>query len=185
MSIWDSYGAPTFGLEDCKIATWLAVGSYETAVDVPSIQLLGHNLETVNAILEGDDKHTAVHSTIVGGEIRMRFGSISFAAYTVLTGKDPYEYGTTPTRTKLLRINSTNFPYIGIVGKSVAVEGTGDLHVFLPKAKIMEGFEVQMEYGGFAIPEVTLRLVANDNGAFAEYFEHETAEAVVMPPQYS
>ena len=82
----DSYGAPQFGLNDVKVATWNATDDYDTAVDVPSVQLMGTTLQTVSAQLEGDDEITASAARAIGGEVRVRFGSISIAALEIMLG---------------------------------------------------------------------------------------------------
>lgn len=184
MSIFGSYGAPQFSIEDCKIATWNATNDYGTAVDVPSIQMMGGRIRTMSGELEGDSKITAVAARAIAGEVRVRFGSLSLAALEVLIGNSSVECGSTPSRQKLFKISGgDNMPYVGICGQSLAEEGVGDTHVFYPKAKITSDFDlVQMEYGRFIIPEVTMMAVPDSTYGVVELIPHETATAVVIPP---
>lgn len=180
----DPFGAPQFSLEDAKIATWNATNDYGTAVDIPSVQQMGGRLRMMSGELEGDSQITAVASRAIAGEVRLRFGSISIAALEKLIGNASTLCGTTPTRQDLLKIaGGDNMPYVGIIGQILAEEGTGDLHVFYPKAKITSDFDlVAAEYGRFIIPEVTLMAVPDSTYGIVELIEHETATAVVIPP---
>lgn len=184
MSIFDSYGAPQFGLRDCKIATWSATGSYGSAVDVPSVQLMSVDYQTVNAQLEGDDAITATHATAISAQVQLRFGSINFAAYEVLTGVSSIGSYTSPNR-DLLSLGTINFPYIGVIGKANAVEGSGDFAVFIPKVKVMEGFSVSMEYGNFAIPEITLMGVVDGGWNIVNFIRNASATTLTLPPTLS
>lgn len=87
MSIFGDYGSPEFGLDDVKVGTHDGDGTYTGLVDVPSVQLLNMDLQTISAILEGDDRRTDMHAIAIGGTVRFRFGSIPFDALEILTGK--------------------------------------------------------------------------------------------------
>jgi hypothetical protein len=178
----DEYGAPQFGLADCKIATWTSTGVYGTAVDVPSVQMLSPTFETVSAELEGDDQITDAHAQRRSVEITMRFGSISLDALEILTGVSDVESGTTPSQKRTLTMTAAKYSYIGICGKAVATQGSGDLHLFIPKAKIMGNFAVKLEYGQYSIPELTLKGVADGAYGLGQIIEHETAVVVALPP---
>jgi hypothetical protein len=180
----DSFGAPTFGLNDVKIATWNSTNSYGTAVDVPSVQLMGAIMRVVTAQLEGDDKITATASRAIGGQSQIRFGSVSIAALEVMIGNSSTASGSTPNQQDHLKISGgDNMPYFGICGKALAEEGSGDLHVFLPKVKITSDVTLaSLEYGNFAIPELTVEAVDDATYGIINLVEHETAAAVAIPP---
>lgn len=174
-----SFGAPQFGVSDVKIAAYTSFLNYGTNVDVQSVQMYGVNIETVTADLEGDDIITAVHAKRIVAEVNMRFGAIRLSVFATLLGQAIDDY-TTMAR---LDINQGNFPYIGVCGRLDAVEGSGDLQIFVPKAKVTSGLEnIGGEYGSFTIPEVTLRAVADDQGVMAYLLMHSTLTAVVVPP---
>lgn len=178
----DAFGAPQFGLEDVKIATYNATDDYATAVDIPSVQLMGTVMQMVSAQLEGDDKITDSHSQVIGGQVRIRFGSVSMAALEVLLG-----IASTPSGPNLqdhIKISAgTDMPYFGICGKMSATQGGGDLHVFLPKVKIMEDVTLaQAEYGNYLIPEVACQAVDDDTYGVINLIEHSTDTAIAIPP---
>lgn len=180
----DAYGAPTFGLRDCKIASWTSTGVYGTAVDVPSVQMMGATLQQVAAQLEGDDSIQATAARAIGGQVQLRFGSVSIGALEVMTGQSATSSLSTPNQVKGLKIaGGDNMPYFGIVGQAYAEEGDGDLHVFIPKCKITGDIQLaNLQYGQFAIPEMTVQAVDDATYGVIYLIEHETAVAVAIPP---
>lgn len=180
----DSYGAPQFGLEDCKVAQWIATNSYGAAVDVPSIQMMGVTLNQVTAELTGDDEITATASRSIGAEVRIRFGGVSLAALEVLLGIDTTTQNAEPAEVKQLKITGGNrMPYFGIVGKALAEEGAGAFMVFLPKVKVTSDVVLaSLEYGAWAIPEVTARGVADATYGIVNLIELQEDAAVQIPP---
>ena len=184
MSIFDAYGAPQFGLRDVKIATWNSSDSYGTAVDVPSVQLMGAVLQIVSAMLEGDDEITASAARATGVEARIRFGSVNVAALEVLLGNTATSSVASPNEVKQLKVSGgDNMPYFGMVGKALAEEGSGDFHLFIPKLRIMSDVELAtLEYGQFAIPEFTAQGVSDSTYGVVNLVENETAKSVSIPP---
>lgn len=180
----DTFGAPQFGLADVKIAAWNSTGSYGTAVDVPSVQMMGVTLQQVSATLEGDDAITATAARAIGGTVQLRFGGISLGVLEILCGNSITSSLSTPNAVKSFKLSGgDNMPYFALCGKALAEEGTGDTHVFVAKAKITGDFAIAMlEYGRFAIPDVTAQFVSDDTHGLLKIIEHETAVAVAIPP---
>ncbi len=177
----DAYGAPQYGLNDVKVATWNATNDYGEEVDVPSVQLMGTVLGIVSAQLEGDDKITASAARAIGGQCRMRFGSVSIAALEVLLGISSTASGAAQDELKIS--GGDKMPYFGICGKVLAEEGSGDLHIFLPKCRIMSDVTLaEAQYGQFIIPELTVQLVDDDTHGLIRLIEHAAAAAVAIPP---
>jgi hypothetical protein len=177
----DSYGAPQFGLNDVKIAVWNATDDYGTAVDIPSVQLMGTVLAVIAAQLEGDDKITDSAASTIGGEVRIRFGSVSIAALEVLLGISSTASGSAQDHLKIS--GGEAMPYFGICGKIKATQGSGDLHVFLPKVKIMDNVTLaEAQYGQYMIPEVSAQAVDDDTYGIVNLIEHATAADVAIPP---
>jgi hypothetical protein len=126
-------GGPQFGLSDAKIATWTAAGAYGTVTDVMSVQMVGVTLQYSSAQLEGDDAITATAARAIGGQVTLRFGSISLDVLAILTGK---AVGTISSVEQVAIEGGDRMPYFGLIGKALAEEGSGDTWVFVPKAKI-------------------------------------------------
>lgn len=179
-------GSPQFGLADVKIAAWTGAGAYSTAVDVMSVQLLGANMDVVSAELTGDDQITAQASRAIAGTVTLRFGGISIAALEVLIGNTATSSIVSPNNIKNLRIGGgDNMPYVGLIGRAVAEEGSGDFLLYIPKARVMGNITIaQLEYGTFAIPSVELRAVHDASYGIINLITRETAStaALVLPP---
>lgn len=180
----DSYGAPQFGLSDVKVATYNATDDYATAVDVPSVQMLGVSLQQVSAQLEGDDQITDSQSSAIGTETRLRFGSVSLAALEVMLGQSISSSGSSPNQVQQIKMSGGDkMPYFGIVGRADATQGSGDTQVFIPKCKIMGDVTLaSLEYGQYAIPEMTVQAVDDTTYGLVIVIEEETAAAVAIPP---
>lgn len=179
-----AYGAPQFGLADVRIATWNATDDYSAEVDVMSAQALNTVMRVVSAELTGDDQITATASRAVGAQITMRMGGVSLEALEVMTGSSPASSLTTPNEVKNLRIlGGQRMPYFGVVGKALAEEGQGSFEIFIPKCKIMGDVNlVQMAYGEFAIPEMTVMAVGDESYGIVNMIPVETDRALTIPP---
>lgn len=183
-TIFDDFGAPSFGLNDVKIAVWNGDGTYGTAVDVPAVQLMRPTIKVVSAQLEGDDQIVATGSRGIGTELVLRFGSLNINAMAVMVGVAKTGSGSGSTEQDgLILTGGMRFPYFGICGKALSEELAGDTHIFLPKVRIMSDFVLgEMEYGKFGVTEISVYGVSD--GLFGMYnvIEHETAAEIALPP---
>lgn len=177
-------GGPPFGLNDVKVAPYTATNSYGSAVDVYSVQALNTTLRMVQAELTGDDKITATAARPIAGQAVMRWGGISLAALEVMTGNTATSSIASPNNIKNFRIaGGEDMPYFGIIGKALGADSAGQVEVFLPKCKIMSDITlIQMEYGTFAIPEVTVAILPDDTFGIINIIECEATRALVIPP---
>lgn len=184
MATFDAFGAPQFGINDCKVATWNSAGTFATAVDVPAIQVLNTTMRVVSAELTGDDTIVASASRPIGAQITLRFGSVNLSVLEVLTGNAVTSSVASPNNVKKLRVNGgERFPYFAIAGKAFAEEGSGAFELFIPKCKIMGDVNlVQLSYGEFAIPELTVMAVPDSSYGLINLIEVETARALAIPP---
>lgn len=184
MPLFDTNGAPTMGLNDCKIAVWNGDGTYGSLVDVPSVQMFAPNMKMLSAQLEGDDQITATSARLIGAEVRFRFGSISLNAAAVLFGLAKTTSGGGASLQDAVTLpGGHRMPYFGICGKALAEEGEGDLHVFLPKVKIMSDFDYgSMEYGRFAVTELSCYAVSDEDFDLITFVEHAEEKAITFPP---
>lgn len=175
-------GSPSFGLNDAKVQTWASAGTYSGSItDIMSVQMVGATLQFSQAELTGDDQITATAARAIAGTAQVRFGGISLAALAIMTGKAT---STISSVVQQMFEGGDRMPYFGMIGKALAEEGGGDLWVYCPKCKIMGDFQIAMlEYGAFAIPEVTVRLLPDSSYGILNLITHPTEVAItVMPP---
>jgi hypothetical protein len=179
-----SVGQPSFGLADVKIATWNSAGSYGSAVDVFSVQMMGVNMQTVSAELNGDDQITAIASRAISGSVQLRFGGLSIEALEVLLGITATSSISSPNNIKNFRINGgQDTPYFGLVGRAVSEGDAGDTLIFIPKARIMNEIQLaQLEYGAFVIPQVEARCISDTSYGIINIVTRETASTTVAIP---
>jgi len=168
-----------FGVDDLKVATWNSAENYGTATDVDAVSLMSVTLNTVSGILEGDDMIKDAHAKIISATVRVRLAFSSLTVYSILTGTDVTDSATVDR----LPFDTENLPYFALAGRMLPTEGSGDIHFFLPKVKLMEGFEIAAEYGRYATPELSMTAVREGTTyKLFNIYEHATAQAVTIPP---
>lgn len=189
--IFDIWGGPQFGMRDTKVAKWNGNGTWGTPVDIPSIQQINAQVQTQTAQLTGDDRITATHAKVIGGQVTFQHGSFSMNVMDVISGDSSASSGTTPNRTRRLALGNKNFPYFGLCCAVDAVEGVGDMWIFLPKVKLTQGFNAQAQYGQFMIPSLTAEFliddfyVVNGEAKCIDFLMHETITQIsTFPPSY-
>jgi hypothetical protein len=157
-------GSPQFGINDGKIATWvapIAAGptTYTPAAgtDIMSIQMGQVTMELISAILTGDDQQTSISASAIGGSVQVRWGGLNLSSLAVLTGNTIIALSSTAKQVQI--VGGQKMPFVGMILKALSAE-VGDTWLWLPKCKIMSGFTLaQMEYGAFVIPEVTMQVI--------------------------
>lgn len=167
------YGDKPFGLRNVVLVN--AAGS--AYVNLPAGQTLTFGERVVSEELPGNDAVSAVVSISDAVEWELEAGGISLEAYALMTGRTPTESGTTPNRTNtLLARAQAAFPYFKIYGKAID-DGVGDIHVKIPKAKIVDTIEGEFANGKFWVTKC--KGLAVDNGtALFEFVQNETAASL-------
>jgi hypothetical protein len=182
-------GGPQFGLRDGKIGTWDGDGTYTGLQDIFSIQLLGARAEVESQDLKGDDGITATAARTNKGTVTLRMGGIDIDALGYFLPGTDASSGVGSAMKKVMKVSNKKAPYVGLCGQAIAEEGDGDTHLFIPKCKISGPFEIKFEGDTFAIPEIQLTAVLDENFLDADgnpslfhIVEHATATAVALPP---
>ncbi len=172
-----------FGLYDVKVALMNADGSYGAAVDVDSARVFVVRLNTVNGTLEGDDEITDAHARAISANLELEFGGpVQFDVLAAITGKSSHVYAEgMANQATLISFDNFNFPYFAVCGRSDQTIA-GDDHVYLPKVKIMEGFEVSFQYGQYSIPRLTAMGLRKVPWNIFSIVEHTALTEVVIPP---
>lgn len=186
-SIWELGDGPEYDIVDIKVARNNGDGTFGTALDVPSVDRMSVRWNVKSAQARGDGRITALASQIESANVIFRGFSMTQDVWAMMLGLTSYTDGTTPTRTKSLKVSNNRFKTFGICGKAL-VGDSADAHIFLPYLRIMEQVEFNIEYNGFIAPEVTAMAIGdpvllNEAGdpLLWQIKRHETATAVVIP----
>jgi hypothetical protein len=169
-----------FGLSDIKIASWIGVNNWGPAADIPAASQITLEVQTINGQLEGDNSIVDVHAQIIAGTARIRFGFNDLSYLSILTGATHLQSSDRDSETFSA---GDNMPYFGLCAKIPGTGTAGDAHLFIPKGKLTEGFQLAMQYGQYWTPEVTIMAV--DGGSpfgVMRIIRHETAADVTIPP---
>jgi hypothetical protein len=175
-----TYNAFKFGLNDVKVASWVATESYGSAVDVESVQMSGVDIETEQGTLEGDDIITDVHAKIQNIRFRIRFGFKDLDLVAALTGititdSDP--------NAQVLPIARDNMAYFALCARADATSGGGDTQIWLPKLKLLDGFSFSMEKGQYMTPEMAgIGVYEGTTHGMGWIINNATAQSVTIPP---
>lgn len=173
-------GAPQFGVNDAKVATWNATDDYGSPVDIMGIQMAQATLQIISAIANGDDTIVAAAARLTGAQLQMRFVGMNPTSIGVITGAS---LDTISSVNNMQFVGGERMPYFGTVVKALSEE-IGDTWVFLPKCKIMSDFVMfQGEFGTFTTPEVTVQCVPDETWGLANFITHPTDVPItVIPP---
>ena len=175
-----TFNAFKFGLNDVKVANWTAVESYGSAVDVESVQMSGVDIETESGILDGDDAITDVHAKIISIRFRIRFGFKDLDVVAALTGitvtdSDP--------NAQVLPIARDNMDFFAMCMRVDATDGGGDTQIWLPKAKLLDGFSFSLEKGQYATPEMGgIGIYEGSTHGMGWIINNAVAQSVTCPP---
>ena len=173
--------AVSYGVADLKVAPWLAGSTYGTAVDVWGVSQFGLTIETASGRLEGDDVILRAHARPIACQITARFAFQTLEPYETMTGKTIQD----GTSLEWLEIANDSFPYFGMIAQVLNDDEEGDVHIFVPKCKLMSGFQMQMQYGQFVTPEITIDGVKDDTYGIVRIIPHENTTAIAFPPSFA
>lgn len=178
---------PTFGIQDCKVATWDGDGTYTSPTDVWGIRQLGIQENVTTADLDGDDELKATAAKVNYADITLERASLGFEAMAIITGQTVQSSSGGAGR-YIHRTNKLG-PYIGVGARVDDAELTGDMHIFVPKCRLVAGQAFTFQYGQFTIPSMTLRAVPDENfldegsrNTLYRLHDYPVARAVAFPP---
>lgn len=161
-SLW-SPGELPFGLRRGYVAPYTpSSASYGTPVRVPSVKVASFKIVTQNRDLQGDDGITATSTRAISADITCQMGGLSLAVIDVLNGSTTQSSGGANFYRRM-HVSNRRFPYFGFQIRVNDDENPGDQHVFAPKCKVTDGYELRFEYEEFSIPELHFRAVLDEN----------------------
>lgn len=187
------YGDAPWDYDDMKVAANNGDGTFSTVTDVYSAQMMNVTMVRRSGEGSGDGIITALASKIEKFTGTLRFLGVQTDLFPTFIGASEYSSGTTPNRVRGVPIHREHAPYFGVIGRVLASELQagirGDLHIFLPRCKIMGDISIQAEEGNFVTLEIPFTAIVDNHialggeGIVGDIFMHETATAITtMPP---
>jgi hypothetical protein len=155
-----------------------------TSVQLPVAQAASVSPMVVGGILRGSGKIAAANSYIEGCEGQIGMGGWPLKALQVILGMAaPTPTGSTPNQATQYGIAAGDaLPYFTMLGRTQDGVG-GDVHIVIPKAKIMKGFKLDVKDGAnFVAPSIDFTGIpdANSKAFFLIAYEATTALATSL-----
>lgn len=166
-----------FDVDDLKMALYNGTGSYGTAVDVMGVSQFRIDMQTVNAELPGDAQIIDTHARGIKAIVTAKFAFYNLAPYALITNTTVIS----STGREVLKFDNFNPPYVGIAAQIKSSNGAGDAHLWLPKVKLMSGFQLGGEYGNYVTPEITFTALNDATDKIFTIVKHSTATTLVIP----
>jgi hypothetical protein len=183
------YGDAPWDFDDGKIAVNDGDGTFGTAIDIYSCQMVMSELEVRSGVGTGDGGKTAMASKPIGVKGHVRFLGVQHDVMAIFSGFSNSSSGSAPNRvTGTVFTLNQNFTYFGIAARALASESAGDAHLFMPRCKIMGDINVTFEEENYVAIEFDFEgaadrhILHNGKPLLTDWFEHETAVAVAIPP---
>jgi hypothetical protein len=167
------YGDRPFGIREVILTTIDGA----TQVTLPVAMKLAFKERLVTAELHGDDSLQSVQSNTDAVEWELEAGGIPLEAYGLMTNRTVVESGgPSPelVNTRTARAGDV-MPYFNVYGK--AIDGTGDIHVLIPKCKLNAPIEGEFADGAFYVTKCS-GLAIDDGTSLYQMVQNETADTL-------
>jgi hypothetical protein len=142
------------GLRDVKIASWNAANSYGTAYDVLGAREMSIEWVMETDELRGDDVVLDRFSKLVSVTFRLANAAVDLDLLDMLLGgslvynANYYDF---------MVGENDEVPYVAIAGRVVGSGGVGDLHMFVPKAKLAGNLQYSAQLDTYLIPQAQMQ----------------------------
>lgn len=144
-----------YGLRDLKIAAWNGENTYGTERDILGAREMTATLEIQAAELEGDDIVLDQFAKVKSVTLRISYASVDQEVLSLLTGGTLVSNADYEDVKIGANVNETT-PFFAIAGKVVG-SPSGDLHIFIPKAKLSGNLQYQAQLNNYLIPQADFR----------------------------
>jgi len=145
------------GLRQLKIAAWNAANSYGTAYLIRGARSMAVEIVVETDELRGDDVVLDRYTKIVSANVNVEQATVDLAAYDMMTGSSLVSNG---DYEDVVISESEEVPYLALAGRVVGSGGVGDLHIFIPKAKLAGNIALQAQQDTFILPAATFQGVS-------------------------
>lgn len=141
------------GLRQMKLAAWNGENTYGTPYTLLGARSMSMELVVESDEARGDDAVLDRFTRILAVTFRLEKATVDLAAMNLLTGGSLVSNG---SYEDLLLSESTDVPYVAVAGR-IRSSGAHDLHIFVPKAKIMGNLQFAAQQDAYMFPQVELQ----------------------------
>lgn len=177
-----------YGIRDAKLTPYAdAIGETlgTESFDLPNVQTFSFSEKEEFQELRGDDKLVTTHGRGAQCDWTLEAGGISFKIWSILSGGEVIETGTTPTRTITVRKRGSDVrPYFRVEGQAISDSG-GDVHAIIYRCRCNDQIEGEFKDGEFYISKasgVGLPLLDDTNDLLYDFVQNETKTAIPLTP---
>lgn len=187
-----AFGGNLYDINDMKVARNNNDGTYGTLVDVPSVDMCRIELVMKSAQARGDGGISALASSIESANVTMRNVGLSRDHWEALYPVDNYLTGSTPSQIERMFVKAGKAnPYFGVIARIFDGESADSgVLLFIPRVKIMQNVQWQVEYNTFVTPEMTGMAVSETSlldpagdplFVYPVFYESALPQITVMP----
>jgi len=177
-----------YGIRDCKLTRYTdGQGSVlaDSSVDLPNMTTFSFSETEEFSELRGDDRVIATRGQGAQVEFELEAGGISFPAWSILTGGEVIESGTTPNRKRVIRkLATASRPYFRTEGRAVSDSG-GDIHAMVYRCKINDTVEGEFADGEFFMTSASglgLPMLDENFDILYDFVQNETGVLIPTTP---
>jgi hypothetical protein len=142
------------GLHQMKVAAWTTENSYGTPYTVLGARQMSVEWVVETDELRGDDVVLDRYTRVISVTVNWAVASVDLGLLDILMGGT---LTSTSGYEDFMMKETDEIPYVALAGKAVGSGGQGDLHIFVPKAKLSGNLAINAQEGNYIIPSATFQ----------------------------
>jgi len=177
-----------YGMRDIKLTPYDDASGIDLGAaseDLPYARTLSFSEAEDFEELKGDDRTISMRGKGATVEFEIESGGISLVAWSIMSGGEILESGTTPNRVITLRKRGQNArPWFRAEGQAISDSG-GDIHCILYRCRVTDTLEGEMNEGEFFLTAAkgnALPLLDDIDDVLYDFVQNETAVAIPLTP---
>lgn len=178
-----------YGIRDLKLTPYLdASGSQlgTTSYDLPNMQTLSFSEKEEFQELRGDDRIVTTRGKGAQVEWSLEAGGLSPKVWSILTGGEAVESGTTPNiKIRMRKRGSDARPYFRIEGQAISDSG-GDVRAKIYRCRCNASIQGDFKDGDFFVTKADglgLPLLDDTNDLLYDIEQNESQTAISLTPE--
>lgn len=137
------------GIRQLKFALWTSENSYGTAHLVRGARNMGVEIEVESDRLMGDDVLLDQFAKPIGAIVNMEMATIDLLGADLFTGGT---FVSNAAYEDLMFSENDDVPYVAIAARIASTGSTGDLQIFIPKAKLNGNLRLTAQVQTYLLP---------------------------------